>query len=309
MYVKKYFLCIPFKLNGNSRFSVDNERMEFNLENLTVKISFDDDYHGLFKICYFQNKEDILLFYENFKVIISLLNLDSSIWSIQIKDLDENIILDYMGYDCCVVDENENQIIIKPDTILISSGEVKPIQCNSLSDFIKDIQSYHSKLNGIDFDINKKLKTALEFYTNSYFQELEVRFLTYIIILELLKPNIKREGIGKECVDKINDIVKEYRNNQKVKEDEVLKREMDEIGSSLSYIPYRSIGFSIQHLVNNNQIKLDGFEDMEGMIKKSYNVRSKFVHNGKILDEFYECLTFLNILIPELIKKELNKFI
>ena len=309
MYIKKYTLRIPFKLNGNSNISVEDDETVFDLKNYNVKVDFDNKYEGVFRVNYFKNYDEIYLFYEDFKILISLLNLDSTIWSIKIKDLNKRTIHQYVQTEYDVDNVAENQIIIKPSSISIIPGKIKPIQAKPLQNIIQDIKFYYSKWDQINFEKNKKLKTAVEFYTNSYFQDFEVRFLTYIIVLELLKPNIKRKGVGKECVDKIKSVVMDYKKDQRVIVNEDLKKEVEEIESSLNYFPYRSIGYSLQRLANESHVEIEEFEDINIMIRKSYKVRSKYVHNGEIINEFDECFNFLMKFIPVLIKSELDNLI
>ena len=57
-------------------------------------------------------------------------------------------------------------------------------------------------------------------------------------------------------------------------------------------------------LVKDYNINLEGYDDLEDWISSAYTVRNKFAHKGEILDNFDECLSFLEKFIPTLL---LNK--
>lgn len=183
-----------------------------------------------------------------------------------------------------------------------------PIQSKSFEKMSNKIEYYYSKIDSLNFEKNKKLKTALNLYSDSYFKDFESRFLIYMTILELLKPSIKREGIGKKCGEEIKNIVTEFKECDEVKSDKELENEINEIEGSLTYILDRSIRYCLKQLAEENNIKIDGYELTE-MINKSYSVRNKYVHNGEIKNEFEECLDFLTRLVPKLLQIEIDKLI
>lgn len=309
MFVEKYTLILPFILNDNSSISIKNNQT-FILEKYNVEINLTENHEGNFKIYYFENQEDIFPFYNNFKKIISLLNLDAGLWSIKLKEL--NNIKEYVKKNH-IIDKskiNRNTIYFIPEitTELPCTLKATPIQVKSSQKISDKIKFYYSKRDSLDFDKNKKLKPALSLYSDSYFKDSESRFLIYMTILELLKPSIKRKGIGKECAKKIKSVVKEYKDSAEVKVDGDLKNEINEIEGSLNFISDRSIRYSLLHLANENNIEVNGY-DLHDMIIKSYKVRNKYVHEGKIKDEFGECLDFLTKFVPKLLKMEINKMI
>lgn len=310
MYIEKYTLIIPFKLNNNSTISIKDSSL-FQLEKYTVELKLDELHKGHFKIHYFYNSEDILPFYNNFKKIIALLNLDAGLWSIKIKELNTGNINDYIkvNYEIDKRKINRNCIYFIPETTTILPCTLKAIPIFGKS-FIKmsdEIKFYYSKIDLLDLNENKKLKTALNLYSDSYFKDFESRFLIYMTILELLKPSIKRKGVGKKCAEQIKNVVAKFRECDEVKYDEELKNEMNEIDGSLNHIADRSIKYSLKQLAKENNIKIKGYEITE-MIN-SYKVRNEYVHRGKIRKEFDECLNFLTKFIPKILKVKIDEMI
>lgn len=205
---------------------------------------------------------------------------------------------------------NMNTIYFIPEitTEMPCTLKATPIQVKSYQKMSDKIKFYYSNRASLDFDKNKKLKTALNLYSDSYFKDSESCFLIYMTILELLKPSINREGIGKECGEKIKNVVAEYNELDNVKSNHELENEIKEIDGSLNHILHRSIRYCLIQLAKENNIEVNGYGLTE-MINKSYSVRNEYVHRGKIKNGFDECLDFLTRFVPKLLQMEIDKLI
>lgn len=148
--------------------------------------------------------------------------------------------------------------------------------------------------------------TVLDIYTNSYFQEETASFLSYCIILELLKPKIERQGTGLKCVNKLKSTVKDYIDSDDVKNNNDLINELNGLNNSIDNLKYRSITYSIKQIPNFYDIELNGYGDIFKLLGKCYNVRSKFAHSGTIHKDFDEYFIFLREFIPILIIKAID---
>ena len=77
--------------------------------------------------------------------------------------------------------------------------------------------------------------------------------------------------------------------------------------SSIGNLKNKSFTPSILQLVKDYNINLEGYDDLEDWISSAYTVRNKFAHKGEILDNFDECLSFLEKFIPTLLLIKIKK--
>ena len=313
MNTKGTYLRIPFKLNENSEIN-SSKNESFYLNDCEIRINTNNTHVGYFDIYNIGNydSDELYTFYLNFRDSIHLLNITKDFWSIKIEDITFDELKGYIFGEKLNSTKNDDVEIIKKG----NRYEVimPPIEMNIKMDVNVEVTEYNSveeiqnKISIIFPKIksnflNKKQKTAINLYADSYYKDDMSRFLIYVTILELLKPKIRRENESKKCCSDLKDKVKEY---QEKYADENLQKEFNEIMSSLSHIHERSISYSIKQLSEEYDILLENI-DIEEMIGVSYKVRSKFVHEGVIRDEFENCLKFLEDYIPKLLKFVIEK--
>lgn len=302
----KYSLFIPFELNGASSIKSDEDKVNFKLDYYDIEICLKENHQvGKFTISYFDSKTDIWQFYLIFKKTIDLLNLSPDLWGIKLKNLNQDSIMEYVetnhfpeNLDEVHSGQYESHINLRLDL------KLGFIQLNAINKIIDEMSYNFNKLQKINWKNNENLEVALDIYTNSYFQENISCFLSYTIILELLKPKIKREGKGLECVDKLMSIIEEYRNFDDVKNNVNLRNEFNGLNNTINDLNDMSITFSIKQIPSRYNIEME--EDMPKMLGKSYNVRSKFVHEGYIHKDFDKCFVFLRKFIPILLSNAIN---
>lgn len=113
------------------------------------------------------------------------------------------------------------------------------------------------------FAKNDKLETSLDLYITSQFQNETSKFLTLITILELLKPNIKRKGIGKNCVDELIKVVDKYKEKSEIKNNTELHNEFNGISTKVKELEEMSINYSIKQIPSENEIELPQYPNMK----------------------------------------------
>ena len=301
----KYHLKIPFKLNDNSSIKNKDENIPFKLDKYTIKINLkENNQKGYFCIKYFEQKSEIWEFYQNFKKTIEYLNLSPLIWSIKVKPLDKENISEYIFEEKPSLKNSDNNTFIckTSEKILMNeSFKMGIVQLYPEENIIKEISKNYEKLKHKNWDDNKKIIVAMDIYTNSYFKEKTTRFLSFINILELLKPEIKRKGLGLKCVNKLKSYVEQYRTSDQVQYNENLKNEFEGIFNSVKQLEKMSITYSIKQMPAQYKINIEKYDNMPKILSECYNVRSKFAHEGEIIDTFDECFNFLTEFIPILI--------
>lgn len=308
--LKRYFLKIPFELNGNSSIKSENDNINFKLDGYEIKICLNKNHQkGDFIISYFDDETEIWPFYLIFKKTIDVLNLSSDLWSIKIATLNKDTIMGYVDEDYYPDDlVGDDVFLCKSSGKYVMKGSFKMglIQLNPIDDIIEKISKNFKKFKKMNLQENKKLAVVLDIYTNSYFQDDTARFLSYSIILELLKPKVERKGKGLECVNELKSTVEKYVNSDDVKNDDDLLNEFNGLNKSIGDLNKMSITYSIKQISNFYDIELDGYDDLPKMLGKCYNVRSKFAHSGSIHKDFDECFVFLREFIPILIIKVMD---
>ena len=136
MFIEKYTLIIPFRLNNNSNISIQDDTTPFKLDNYNVEINLNENHGGNFKIYYFENQKDILPFYNDFKKIVSLLNLDAGLWSIKLEELNnmnEYVRKNYLT-DKSKINRNAIYFIPEITTEMPCTLKATPIQVKSYQD-------------------------------------------------------------------------------------------------------------------------------------------------------------------------------
>jgi len=176
-----------------------------------------------------------------------------------------------------------------------------------LAAVIDDITILYADSKNTEIMNDNKLNTALDIYANSFFQKDKPRYLSYFNILELLKPKIKRDTESLTYIENIIESIKEYEQKDKIQNNELLKNDFNSLKSSIGNLKNKSFTPSILQLVNDYKIKLEGYDDLEDWISSAYDVRNKFAHKGEILDNFDECLSFLEKFIPTLLLAKIKK--
>lgn len=310
---KVYSLKIPFKLNANNSIKSDENKIDFKLDGYDIKFCLNDNHQkGEFVITFFEDKAEIWPFYTLFKKTIDILNLSPDLWSIKLINLEKDNIMRYVN-EKCISEEltGDNVIVCKfsGGYTINESFKVGLIQLNPIDEIINKISMNFCCLKSINWENNKKLSAALDIYTNSYFQEDTARFLSYSIILELLKPVIEREGIGLKCVNELKSKIAEYQVSDKVSTNDNLINEFKSLNNSVKNLEYMSISYSIKQIPDSYNIELENYDDLPMMLGKCYSVRSKFVHNGSIHKNFDECFVFLREFIPILLMNAIDFYL
>lgn len=313
METKKYIFKIPFVLNKNSGIKIkENDELKFILEPYTIYIHlFEDEQKGYFEIP-FNDENKIYEFYQIFKTTLNRLNIVENEkyghWSIKLENITEDNLDNYIhetNTTKIVVDEEDYKEIHTSFNLKIDL-QVDYVLSIILTAIIDDITIlYHDSKNSEIINDNE-INTALDIYANSFFQKDKPRYLSYFNILELLKPTIKRDEETLSCVEYIIERVDDYKEKFDLENNEVLKKDFDGLKSSIGNLKNKSFTPSILQLVNDYNINLEGYDDLEDWISSAYTVRNKFAHKGEI-DNFDECLSFLEKFIPTLLLIKIKK--
>lgn len=303
------YLRIPFKLNEESKLQITEENNNFKIEDYCVLVNVNNDAHvGYFDIIVIgDDLDELYKFYVNFKNSLHLLNLTRQYWSIKLDEIKRNELAEYIFLKKPQITDNKIKTIKKGNRYeavmqlnlkMDIDVKVEVTEFFPISDMGIELLNFYKHIK--DDKFTKKQKTAIDLYADSYYKEGMSRFLIYVVILEVLKPKIKRRGITKKCCDDLKQVVKDYRNEN---DDAAIEIEFAEIRGNLNYIDERSISYSVKSLANTYKIELEGYEDISEIIGETYRVRSKFVHDGVIKDTFEVCLEFLDNFIPVLLKE------
>ena len=310
--LKRYILKVPFELNGNSSIKSEKDNISFKLDEYDVKLRLNKNHQkGDFIISYFYDKREILPFYLIFKKTIDALNLSSNLWSIKLKNLNKYTIIRYVCEEHYSENLSESNAFICKSSgnyVMNDSFKMGVVQLNPIDNIINSISQNFIKFKDFDWQKNKKLVAVLDIYTNSYFQEDATRFLSYCIILELLKPKVEREGIGLVCVNEFKSTVEKYIDSDDVRNENGLINEFNGLKKSIDNLKYMSITYSIKQLPVVYNIELSAYDDIPKMLGKCYSVRSEFAHNGSIHKDFDRCFVFLREFIPILIIKAIDYY-
>ena len=311
MKTKKYIFKIPFVLNDHSRIKIKDDELKFKLDPYTIYISlFKDGQKGYFEIP-FNDKDKIYEFYHIFKVTLNRLNIIEKYgsWSIKLEDINEDNLNNYIhekNTAKILVDE-KNYKEISTSFNLKMDVEIDYILSIILSAIINDITLLYNDPKKTKKKNDIKLNTALDIYAHSFFQKDKPRYLSYFNILELLKPKIKRDEETLTCVKNIIEYVDNYKETFDLENNELLKNDFDSLKSSIGNLKNKSFTPSILQLENEYNIILEGYGDLEDWISSAYTVRNKFAHKGEILDNFDDCLGFLEKFIPTLLLVKIKK--
>jgi len=314
METKKYIFKIPFVLNKNSGIKIkENDELKFILEPYTIYIHlFEDEQKGYFEIP-FNDENKIYEFYQIFKTTLNRLNIVENEkyghWSIKLENITEDNLDNYIhetNTTKIVVDEEDYKEIHTSFNLKIDL-QVDYVLSIILAAVIDDITILYADSKNTEIMNDNKLNTALDIYANSFFQKDKPRYLSYFNILELLKPKIKRDTESLTYIENIIESIKEYEQKDKIQNNELLKNDFNSLKSSIGNLKNKSFTPSILQLVNDYKIKLEGYDDLEDWISSAYDVRNKFAHKGEILDNFDECLSFLEKFIPTLLLAKIKK--
>lgn len=205
-----------------------------------------------------------------------------------------------------VVDE-ENYKEIHTSFNLKMDLQVDYVLSIILTAIIDDITILYADSKNTEIMNDNKLNTALDIYANSFFLKDKPRYLSYFNILELLKPKIKRDTESLTCIENIIEYVDNYKEAYNLENNELLKNDFNSLKSSIGNLKNKSFTPSILQLVNDYNITFEGYDDLEDWISSAYTVRNKFAHKGEILDNFDECLSFLEKFIPTLLLAKIKK--
>ncbi len=314
METKKYIFKIPFVLNKHSGIKIkEDDELKFILEPYTIYIHLsEDEQNGYFEIP-FNDENKIYEFYQIFKTTLNRLNIvenqKNRRWSIKLENITEENLDNYIHETITtkiVVDE-ENYKEIHTSFNLKMDLQVDYVLSIILTAIIDDITILYADSKNTEIMNDNKLNTALDIYANSFFQKDKPRYLSYFNILELLKPKIKRDTESLTYIENIIESIKEYEQKDKIQNNELLKNDFNSLKSSIGNLKNKSFTPSILQLVNDYKIKLEGYDDLEDWISSAYDVRNKFAHKGEILDNFDECLSFLEKFIPTLLLAKIKK--
>lgn len=314
METKKYIFKIPFVLNKHSGIKIkEDDELKFILDPYTIYIHLsEDEQNGYFEIP-FNDENKIYEFYQIFKTTLNRLNIVENEkyghWSIKLENITEDNLDNYIhetNTTKIVVDEEDYKEIHTSFNLKIDL-QVDYVLSIILAAVIDDITILYADSKNTEIMNDNKLNTALDIYANSFFQKDKPRYLSYFNILELLKPKIKRDTESLTYIENIIESIKEYEQKDKIQNNELLKNDFNSLKSSIGNLKNKSFTPSILQLVNDYKIKLEGYDDLEDWISSAYDVRNKFAHKGEILDNFDECLSFLEKFIPTLLLAKIKK--
>lgn len=314
MKTKKYIFKIPFILNKHSGIKIkqDNE-LKFTLEPYTIYIYlFKDEQNGNFEIP-FNDENKIYEFYQIFKSTLNRLNVVENKkygpWSIKLENITEENLNNFIHETNTpkVIVDGENYKEIHTSFNLKIDLEIDYVLSIILTAIIDDITILYNDSKNSEIINDTKINTALDIYANSFFQKDKPRYLSYFNILELLKPTIKRDEETLSCVENIIEYIDDYKEAFDLENNEILKKDFDSLKSSIGNLKNKSFTPSILQLVKDYKIKLEGYDDLKDWISSAYTVRNKFAHKGEILDNFDECLSFLEKFIPALLLAKIKK--
>ena len=314
METKKYIFKIPFVLNKHSGIKIkEDDELKFILEPYTIYIHLsEDEQNGYFEIP-FNDENKIYEFYQIFKTTLNRLNIveneKNRRWSIKLENITEENLDNYIhetNTTKIVVDEEDYKEIHTSFNLKMDL-QVDYVLSIILAAVIDDITILYADSKNTEIMNDNKLNTALDIYANSFFQKDKPRYLSYFNILELLKPKIKRDTESLTYIENIIESIKEYEQKDEIQNNELLKNDFNSLKSSIGNLKNKSFTPSILQLVNDYNIILEGYDDLEDWISSAYAVRNKFAHKGEILDNFDECLSFLEKFIPTLLLVKIKK--
>lgn len=299
----KYKLTIPFTTTEMTGITIEeNDNLSFNIGSNHVKINYDENREiNSFEVIN-DDINSLLEFYKEFKQSINLMSLyDSKYtqWNIKLKNMDENDLRkNIIELKPSEFIKDGNTYIIKTNLSMTIDLEVKAKVLIKLPLIIKDIQDIHDKFNANPKVKNKEI--VLDLYKNSFFQDKPACFLTWVNILELIAPPLHQKEEGIKCIDELNEIMKDKYKNK------LDENDYTSIYDRLGNLKRKSITYCVQQLPILHEVNINSLEYTQKMIKKSYNVRSKIAHEGRIIDDFDECYNFLNNFLQLLLKKIFN---
>lgn len=314
METNKYIFKIPFVLNKHSKIKIkEYDELKFILEPYTIYIHLsEDEQNGYFEIP-FNDENKIYEFYQIFKTTLNRLNIvenqKNRRWSIKLENITEDNLDNYIHETTTakiVVDEEDYKEIHTSFNLKMDL-QVDYVLSIILTAIIDDITILYADSKNTEIMNDNKLNTALDIYANSFFLKDKPRYLSYFNILELLKPKIKRDTESLAYIENIIESIKEYEQKDEIQNNELLKNDFNSLKSSIGNLKNKSFTPSILQLVNDYKIKLEGYDNLEDWISSAYDVRNKFAHKGEILDNFDECLSFLEKFIPTLLFAKIKK--
>lgn len=317
-----YELTIPLYLNGNSGIqeSTENNKeypigeyilsliMKDNDSNLETKNSNKNYY---FKIKYFLTKEDAKTFFNKFQLAMQSENLNPTLWGI--KEVSLNNVKFEQKFRESYLDKLKeetggNILLANGSTFNVHMGfETALIQFKNQDEMIENMIQVYENLPSEFVQEDNTIKEAMHLYSLSYFMEESTKFVLWIIILELLNP---REKITKNSLEYrkiLLNSVKKFKNDPKNNKE--VNGELNNFENALGQLKYKSISSTLTNFARENSIEYEDSENksIEEYIKESYKVRNKLVHEGKKLENFGKCYSFLNNFILKLIKARLDE--
>ena len=308
METKKYTFKIPFELNKHSGIEIKkNDELKFILEPYTIYIYLlKDEQNGYFKIP-FNDKNKIYEFYRIFKLTLNRLNVIENkkygSWSIKLENISENNLKNYIYENnttkIAADEEYYKEIITKIN--LQMDLEMDYVLSIILTAIINDITLLYNDSKNTEILNDNKLNTALDIYANSFFQKDKPRYLSYFNILELIKPTIMREDPSLTCIENIIKYIDKYEQVTCMKNKDLVKKDLNSLKSIMGMLKNKSLIQSILKLVNDYNIKIEEYDNLEEWLSSAYKVRNALVHEGKILENFDELLVFLKNFIPILL--------
>jgi len=155
-------------------------------------------------------------------------------------------------------------------------------------------------------DENENLRRALNTYMSSFSQfDANARFLTLVIVLEILNPDRQAPQHVKDTVDQLRAQVKELRNTYDKDEPSSRYEDYDYLLDRLRHLKDESIRRGIGSLVAEKLQADPEVSDPESLgqaAMKIYDLRSRLVHSGAVDEgEVQEALRRLMLIIPRVL--------
>ena len=268
--IENYELIIPFSLISYPPIVVDIELCEFDINNLNLKLTKNNNKYYL-NVSNFDDKSEICDFIENFEFFIKYYTL---------------------GWEYCAIEYDENEIYPKG-----ISMELKEVQIKETSDrFEKELEK---TLTG-KYELTEDLKLALDIYSKHAQYNKKSQYLDLITILEILKPTYPVSDKSLKAIGEIKKDMKSIRKNFKNGSEEF--KEFDRYFHDLKFWEDKSINSSLQKFANEHQEDFKEFKDIGNKLKRAYAIRSNITHNGFIDDDFEKYYNFLRKFVGKLLK-------
>lgn len=302
--MNRYYLFVPISSDFDYSIHQFEVLNEIKINSFDISIKNDGPYSYLFTLGPFELVSEAEDYYPKLKSLLFWLSLKCKIG---IK-FPNNVYFNKLSYlrqnsesDAFIVEGKEAPERFKANA---PSSTVTPSSRNIIST-LSQCFSFNKSEKVLE---NKKLKLALELYSNYFFERSKyAKFISLVNILEALSPSLGDEKISNFSKSKLLEII-EYANNIKDIYDKK-SQEYNELESLINRInDLENKGTTgmvlryIKEMVKNNP-SLGEPKKISLKINEAYDLRSKLLHGDEIDSELLgQKLSFLSSFIPMLLE-------